>query len=89
MFNFTENEARAVKALYATCLNNMGGKTFKDLENDPFTWVGADDLVSAGWTKHEAAGTFSALADKLAIDEAEPREWALNMKAAKWASENI
>lgn len=63
-FNLTENELKAAMVLVKSCLYNMGGKRPIDLDDDPFTWVGIDDLMDAGWTRHEAAGTFSSLADK-------------------------
>lgn len=87
-FKFTENEARAVKALYASCLNNMGGKTYADLENDPFTWVDVGDLINAGWSRPEAIGTLGALIEKCAVAQHDKNEWVLEMDAAKWASEN-
>jgi hypothetical protein len=88
MFSFTENEARAVKALYASCLNAMGGKTFADLESDPHTWVDVADLVKAGWTRPEAIGTLGSLIVKGAVDQYDESEWVLKMDAAKWASEH-
>ena len=85
---FTANEARAVKALYSYCLGQMGGKTYADLESDPFTWVDTSVLVEAGWTKAEANGTFGALIEKRAVAQVDKNEWALELPAAKWASEN-
>lgn len=87
-FNFTANEARAVKALYASCLGAMGGKTYADLESDPFTWVDAGDLMKAGWSRAEANGTLGALIEKGAVSQHDKNEWVLELIAAKWASEN-
>jgi len=87
-YNFTENEARAVKTLYLSCLGGMGGSTFAHLEGDPFTWVNASDLMKAGWTRHAAIGTFGALITKGAVEQYSPTEWCLDLTAAKWASEN-
>ncbi len=41
----TNNQTRAMTALIKSCLGNMGGKTLADLQDDPFTWVDASDLV--------------------------------------------
>ena len=87
-YDFTANEAKAVKALFASCLSNMGGKSYADLQSDPYTWVDAGDLVNAGWTRHEAVGTLGALIAKGAVDQTDVNEWALALCAAKWASEN-
>lgn len=87
-FNFTANEARAVKVLFANCLRNMGGTTYAQLEADEFTWVDVTDLIKAGWTRPEATGTFGALIEKGAVAQLDKNEWALEMDAAKWASEN-
>ncbi len=57
----TSNQTAAITALIKSCLNNMGGKDLADLQNDPFTWVDAYDLVSAGWGQKEAEGTFGSL----------------------------
>jgi len=57
----TSNQTAAITALIKSCLGNMGGKDLADLQNDPFTWVDAYDLVSAGWGHKEAEGTFGSL----------------------------
>lgn len=57
----TNNQTRAMTALIKSCLGNMGGKTLADLQDDPFTWVDASDLVEAGWGQKEAEGTFGSL----------------------------
>ena len=66
-FNLTTNETDAALALVADCLSHMGGNRPMDLENDPFTWVDPDVLIDAGWSRHEAAGTWNALLDKSVI----------------------
>ena len=63
-FTLTANEYAAARALVASCLENMGGNRPSDLDNDPFTWIDAGDLIKAGWTRHEAAGTIGALIEK-------------------------
>ena len=68
MFNFTENEKRAALYLVADCLNGMGGERPMDLEEDRFTWCHVSVLVDAGWSKHEAAGTYGSLESKGALD---------------------
>ncbi len=77
---FTENEIKALKIIYAECLNGMGGKNWADLESDPYTWAYPETLVAKGWTIREASGTFSSLIVKGAIDEVDAGEWALNLK---------
>ena len=76
---FTDNETLALRKLYAECLAGMGGKTWEDLENDPYTWVYPETLENYGWTKREAGGTFAALIVKRAIDQTDKNEWALNL----------
>lgn len=66
-YNFTENELRAALALVTVCLNGMGGKRPADLEQDEYTWIDPEDLIRAGWSRFEAAGTWSALDQKGAI----------------------
>ena len=85
MFNLTDNELAAAITLYKSCLSNMGGKCYDDLESDPFTWVDITDLTDTRhWSKHEASGTFASLAEKGVIEEYEDKEWTLTMRAAKW-----
>ena len=67
-FNFTENEKRAALCLVAECLYAMGGERPMDLEDDKFTWCHVSVLVDAGWSKHEAAGTYGSLESKGALD---------------------
>ena len=57
----TANQSAAMTALIKSCLNNMGGKTLECLQDDPFTWVDASDLIDAGWARKEAEGTFGSL----------------------------
>jgi len=59
--NLTDNQTRAMISLIKSCLDNMGGSTLVDLQDDPFTWVEASDLVEAGWGQKEAEGTFGSL----------------------------
>ena len=61
MTSLTDNQTLAMTALIKSCLGNMGGLTLADLEDDPFTWVDASDLVEAGWGQKEAEGTFGSL----------------------------
>ena len=61
MTSLTDNQTLAMTALIKSCLGNMGGSTLADLEDDPFTWVDASDLVEAGWGQKEAEGTFGSL----------------------------
>ena len=58
---FTTNQTAAMTALIKSCLRNMGGETLADLQDDPFVWVDASDLVDAGWGQKEAEGTFGSL----------------------------
>ena len=83
-FDLTEKEERAAYFLVRSCVRNMGGKRPADLEHDEYTWVDAQDLVSIGYTRHEAAGLFSSLADKGFIFESEPKEWAVNTPGWQW-----
>jgi hypothetical protein len=93
-FDFTENEAKAVKLLYAECLSGMGGSCYADLESDPYTWAYPDTLTANGWSKKEAGGTFASLVVKGALcyegkpSRDIPEAWSLNMDAALWASQN-
>ena len=67
MYNFTPNEKLAALHLVDECLDGMGGDRPMDLEDDPFTWCHPEVLTSMGWSKHEAAGTYGALAEKGAL----------------------
>lgn len=57
----TENQTKAMNVMIAECLRNMGGKVVQDLADDPFTWVGVEDLTAAGWSQKQAEGTFGSL----------------------------
>lgn len=57
----TENQAKAMNVMIAECIRNVGGETFDDFRNDPFDYVGVEDLVAAGWSQKEAEGTFGSL----------------------------
>lgn len=61
MKTLTANQSAAMTALIKSCLRNMGGETLADLQDDPFVWVDASDLVKAGWGQKEAEGTFGSL----------------------------
>jgi len=65
--DLTDNEFKAAVALLKSCLWNMGGERPAALLVDEFTWVQASDLVDAGWSKQEAAGTYGALAEKVIV----------------------
>ena len=66
-YNFTNNEKLAALHLVDECLSCMCGTRPMDLEDDQFTWTDVEVLQSAGWTKHEAAGTYGALSAKKAV----------------------
>lgn len=82
--NITANELAAALVLVKSCLNGMGGKRPSDLDNDPYTWVSAKDLMAAGWTAAEANGTFGALIEKGFIDTISKTEWALRTEAYQY-----
>jgi NurA-like 5'-3' nuclease len=83
-FNLTENETRAALILVKSCLDGMGGTRPLDLDDDPYTWVAPDDLISKGYSKNEAAGTWGALLEKGVIEEVDTNEWALSDAAYRW-----
>jgi len=83
-FNLTANEYAAARALVASCLNNMGGNRPSDLDNDPFTWIDAGDLISKGWTRHEAAGTLGALMEKGFVEEYDKGELVVTTAGYRW-----
>lgn len=83
-FDLTDNEFHAAMILVNECLHGMGGNRPSDLEDDEYTWVGADMLVSHGWSKEEAAGTFSALDAKGVIFEYEKNQMVLETAAWRW-----
>jgi len=76
-FDLTANETTASMILVKSCLYNMGGKRPSDLDHDPLTWVEAKDLIRAGYSKPEAAGTWGALDAKGMIFEHNPKDWAM------------
>lgn len=63
-FDLTANELKAALVLVRECLNGMGGSRPSDLDSDPYTWCDAQTLISAGWSKEAAAGTYGSLAEK-------------------------
>lgn len=77
---FTQNEIDALKIIYANCLSGMGGETWEDLENDPYTWTDPSDLVGKGWSTREAGGTFASLIIKGAVSEYEEGQWVLELR---------
>lgn len=83
-YELTANETRAALILVKSCLEGMGGNRPIDLDSDPFTWVVPEDLITAGYSKHEAAGTWGALMDKGLIDDCGDNEYALSTEAYRW-----
>tara|TARA_R100000315_G_C5165536_1_gene95438 strand:+ start:158 stop:487 length:330 start_codon:yes stop_codon:yes gene_type:complete len=83
--NLTANETKAALALVTDCLKSISGKRPADLEFDRFTWVAPEVLLEAGWSRHEAAGTWSALLEKDVVFKFsdEPDTW--NFVLADWA----
>lgn len=79
--NLTPNELRAALILVRSCFTGMGGNRPGDLADDEFTWVDAKDLMEAGYSRYEAAGTFGALMEKGLIYEYDEKEWVLATKA--------
>lgn len=77
---FTQNEIDALKIIFAECLHGMGGKTWEDLVNDPYTWADPSDLVAKGWSIREAGGTFASLIVKGAVSEYDEGQWALELR---------
>jgi len=67
MYNFTENEKLAALHLVDDCLYSMGGKRPLDIFNDEYNWTSSEVLMSSGWSKTEAAGTYGALEAKGAV----------------------
>jgi hypothetical protein len=67
MYDFTQNEKLAALHLVLGCLESIGGVRPMDLEDDSFTWCHVDVLMGAGWSKHEAAGTYGSLFEKNAL----------------------
>jgi hypothetical protein len=67
MFNFTQNEKLAALHLVNECLDGMGGERPIHLEDDKYTWTHVQVLTDNGWSKHEASGTYGALAEKNAL----------------------
>ncbi len=76
-FDLTDNETRAALILVKSCLRGMGGNRPIDLDSDPYTWVAPEDLIAAGYSRHEAAGTWGALEHKGMIYEYDRNEYAM------------
>lgn len=83
-FALTHNEIRAAFILVSSCLAGMGGNRPGNLEDDEYTWIDIQDLMAKGYSRHEAAGTFSSLDSKGVISEYDKNEWILNTKAWQW-----
>ena len=83
-FTLTENELKAALVLVKSCLDGMGGTRPADLAKDEYTWVSANDLVEAGWSRHEAAGTFGALMEKGMISPYDKDASTLTTPAWRW-----
>lgn len=67
--DLTNNEKAAIVVFINSCLSGMGGEVPEDLNADPYTWVGVDDLVEAGWPLPQAKGTMGSLTAKGVIFE--------------------
>ena len=86
----TDNETRAMQRLYKSSLSHMGGKSLADLLDNFYAWIDISDLMAAGWTRHEAAGTFAALDEKGLIyyvyaEDDEDSCWCLTETGARLA----
>ena len=66
MFDFTENEKLAALQLVSYVLTEERPIDML-CESEPLLWVDASILTDAGWSKHEAAGTWGSLDKKGAI----------------------
>jgi hypothetical protein len=60
----TENESRALYVMTKEALSGCGGHRPEDFYHDEYTWVSAQELRDAGWSRHEAAGTYGSLMEK-------------------------
>lgn len=84
----TDKEKTALKGIIEEALDNMGGKEPKDLHNDNYSWFSRRDLTArTGFSKHEAAGLMSSLADKGIICEEDNQLWVLTTKGINTAQE--
>ncbi len=84
MFNLTKKEFKAAEIFVQSCLDAMGGERPSDLEQDEYTWISLGDLTAKGYSRHEAAGLMSSLADKGFISEHEPHQWVVETRAWQW-----
>lgn len=73
----TDNQKKAMNVMIAGCLRCMGGKIVADFVDDPWTYVGVEDLTAAGWSKKEAEGTFGSLIAAGLIFENDVDEYCL------------
>jgi hypothetical protein len=62
----TQNEMKALVLLVKNALLGCGGEDRgpEFFREDAFTWCDSGDLIGSGWTRHEGAGTYSALSQK-------------------------
>ena len=73
MIELTTKEREALRALVNECLENMGGQTIEDLEEDPFTWVTVQDLTGrTTFTTAQARGLFASLQVKGLLQDSGP-----------------
>lgn len=82
--NLTANELKAAIILVTSCLDGMGGKRPADLAHDEYTWVEAGDLMKAGFSRHEANGTFGALMEKGFVSSYGKRRNGENKMIEEW-----
>jgi hypothetical protein len=83
-YDLTNKETKAAIALVSACLNAMGGTRPSDLQFDEHTWVELSDVMTAGFSRHQAAGLMSSLCAKGFISEYEKGEWIVNTHAWLW-----
>ena len=60
-------------------MDGMGGEKPSDLANDMYTWVDIKPLVSDGYSKSEAKGTFGSLVKKGFVIEYDEGQFILNV----------
>jgi hypothetical protein len=82
-FDLTPKEMTAARRFVQVCLHGMGGSRPSDLEQDEYTWVSLEDLLS-DFTRHEAAGLMSSLADKGFIFEYDKKTWVVDTDGWRW-----
>ena len=91
MSKLTANETKAALALVTNCLGIIGRERPADLEYDRHTWAYPEVLLKAGWSRHEAAGTWSALVEKSVVqrydDDYVLADWAWRYLDTIWETE--